>query len=240
MSIQDNLERIQEHIAAACARRGRSPEEVTLVAVSKQQPPEAVLEAAGLGVQHFGENRVEEAQGKIPVVNQRAPQPLHWHMIGHLQSRKAKDAVPLFQMIHSVDRLKIARKLSDLAVMQQTRLPVLLEINISGEEAKYGFPLTNWQRDSSVREAFWQTMHTLRELPQLDIRGLMTMAPYYDEVERTRPIFASLAELRDALRGSFRLPLPELSMGMSNDYPVAVEEGATIVRIGRAVFGARH
>jgi hypothetical protein len=239
MTIAANLEIVREHIAAACARARRSPADITLVAVSKTHPAERVLEAAAAGLQHFGENRVEEAEIKIPAVNQGPPMALMWHMIGHIQSRKAKAVVALFHKVQSVDTVKLAGKLSAAAVEQDLKLPVLLEINVSGEEAKYGLMAVEWQRDGQVRERLWQEVQQILALPGLQVQGLMTMAPIVAQAEQARPVFASLAALRAALVESLGVALPELSMGMTDDYPVAIEEGATLVRIGRAIFGER-
>ncbi len=238
--IADNVQRVHETVATACARVGRDPEDVALVAVSKRKPVEAVIAAADAGVRHFGENRVEEAMEKIPAVRERLGDALTWHMIGTIQSRKAKHVLPLFQVVQSVDRLKIAHKLSETAVAVGVRVPIFLEVNLSGEESKQGFAVWGWQRDTTVREAFWQDVRQIAQLPHLEIRGMMTMAPFYDDAERTRPTFAQMAELRGALQASLGLSLPDLSMGMTNDYPVAVEEGATIIRVGTAIFGARN
>jgi len=239
VTIAENLVNVRGQIAAACARVGRAPASVTLVAVSKTHPPELVLEAAAAGVQHFGENRVEEAGGKIPAVRALTNQPLVWHMIGHIQSRKAKDLPPLFTVVHSVDTLKLAQKLSN-AVSEGNTLDVFLEVNVSGEASKSGFVAANWQDDADVRAQLWQDVRQIAALPGLTLRGLMTMAPIVEDVEQARPVFAGLARLRLALSESLGLPLPDLSMGMTDDYPVAVEEGATLVRIGRAIFGERE
>lgn len=239
MSIVDNIARVQDTIATACARANRDPSTVTLVAVSKTKPIEMVCEAVAAGVQHFGENRVEESQQKIPLVNQQLEHKPTWHMIGHIQSRKAKLIPPLFDVIHSIDSLKLARKLSQLAVEDGQRLDVLLEINISGEEAKYGFEASGWKMQAEIKDSLWKTVGELLVLPGLNICGLMTMAPYLAKAEATRPVFADLAELADTLSTAFAVELPHLSMGMTNDYPVAIEEGATIVRVGRAIFGER-
>lgn len=240
MSIVTNVMRVRETIAEACDRARRSPADVTLIAVSKTHPPDVILQAVETGLQHFGENRVEEAGMKIPVVNAQSPQSLVWHMIGHVQSRKAKEVVPLFQVVQSVDSLKLASKLSTLVAGQDQKLPVLLEVNVSGEAAKYGLPAWDWQTDAEARRRLWAEVEAVLALPGLDVRGLMTMAPIVDDMEQTRPIFASLAALRKALAEAFQRPLPELSMGMTDDYPVAVEEGATMVRVGRAIFGVRQ
>jgi pyridoxal phosphate enzyme (YggS family) len=240
MSIADNIERVWEQIAAACARAGRDPAAVTLVAVSKTHPPAAVLEALAAGVQHFGENRVEEAQGKIPEVAQHAPTPPVWHMIGHVQSRKAKEVAPLFGVIHSVDSLKLAQKFSRLAEERGAPLDVFLEMNVSGEESKEGIVAAGWQDDAAARERVFAEVGQILALPGLHVRGLMTMAPIVEHMEAARPVFASLAALRAALAEAQGAALPDLSMGMTDDYPVAIEEGATLVRVGRAIFGERN
>lgn len=240
MMIAANLDMVRQKIADACARVGRDPASVTLIAVSKTNPASAVLEAIEAGVQHFGENRVEEGELKIPVVNAAAASVPIWHMIGHVQSRKARDVLPLFQMVHSVDTPKLARKLAAAAEEQGKRLDVLFEVNISGEEAKYGFQAAGWEQDAAVRERLWAELLPLFDLPGLHIRGLMTMAPIVSDVEQARPVFASLAALKAALVSRSGQSLPELSMGMTDDYPVAIEEGATMVRIGRAIFGERQ
>lgn len=240
MTIAENIQRVQAAIETACTRAGRDPAEVTMIAVSKTHPAEAVLEAALAGLQHFGENRVEEAELKIPVVNGQSHRPLTWHMVGHIQSRKARDVVSLFQQVHSVDTLKLASKLSGLCVEQGKQLKVLLEMNVSGEEAKYGFAATGWDTNNAVREHLWREMEQIVALPGLMVRGLMTMAPIVEQPEQARPVFAALARLRVALMESFKIELPDLSMGMTDDYPIAIEEGATLVRIGRAIFGERE
>jgi pyridoxal phosphate enzyme (YggS family) len=238
--IADNLARVQEQIAAACARAGRDPASVKLIAVSKTHPVETILVALDAGVQHLGENRVEEAESKIPAVDARAVHQPTWHMIGHLQSRKAKDAVPLFPVIHSVDTVKLAGKLSRSAVEEGRTVGIFLEINVSGEESKAGFDAQDWQTNPARREQLQADVLTISALPGLRLRGLMTMAPIVEQMEDARPIFASLAALRSTLVEATGIPLPDLSMGMTDDYPVAVEEGATWVRVGRAIFGERR
>lgn len=240
MTIAENIEQVREVIAAACTRVQRQPSEVQLVTVSKTHPVSAIMEAAAAGVQHFGENRVEEAKEKIPQANQLADLPLTWHMIGHIQSRKAKDVLPLFQMVHSVDSLKLAERLSRLLAEQGQTLDVLVEINVSGEAAKSGFQAVGWSRDAALRSALWQSVEQVLALPGLNPLGFMTMAPIVDDMEQARPVFAELAALRTALAESFKRPFPHLSMGMTDDYPVAIEEGATIIRVGRAIFGERQ
>ena len=237
MSIADNIKRVQDSLAKACARVNRDPAEIALVAVSKQRRAADILIAAEAGLQHFGENRVEEGRGKIGQVNERASHPLTWHMVGHIQSRKAKQVIPLFNVIQSVDSLRLARKLSRLAQDGDRSLDVLLEMNVSGEATKYGFAACGWYHDHAVKDRLWQEVDEIVKLPGIHVKGLMTMAPFDDSMERTRVVFADLFALRDELANSPGISLPELSMGMTNDYPVAIEEGATMVRIGRAIFG---
>jgi pyridoxal phosphate enzyme (YggS family) len=239
--IARNVTRVQERIAQAALRVGRDPAEVTLVAVAKTFPAQAVVAAYQAGLLHFGENRVEEAATKIPAVHADiSGHPLTWHMVGHVQSRKARAVVAHFDCVHSVDRLKIAQRLSRFAQEAGRTLPVLLECNVSGEEAKSGFDLPGWQRDQARRAAFFTTVEQILALPALAVQGLMTMAPLVADPEMVRPVFASLCGLLDALRKRF--PVQDwrhLSMGMTDDFEVAIEEGATMVRIGRAVFGSR-
>jgi len=238
--IADNIRQIQDNIAAACVRVGRSPSDVTLIAVSKTHPSEAVLEAVAAGLQHFGENRVEEGEAKVPAVKAQSPVPLTWHMIGQIQGRKAKEVLPLFDRVHSVDSLKLAGKLSGLALEAGKKLDVLLEVNVSGEESKYGLQASGWADNAALRAALWDEISQIVALPGITVRGLMTMAPIVADAEQVRPVFAGLAALRTALAEVFRIDLPDLSMGMTDDYPVAVEEGATLVRVGRAIFGERE
>lgn len=223
--MQGRLERIREGMARAAERSGRDPAGVLLVAVSKSHPPEAVQQAAALGVTVFGENRVQEARAKIPL----CPSHLRWHLIGHLQSNKARDAVRGFEMIHSVDSLRLARELQDQAAKQARTLRILLEVNIAGESSKFGYP-----PDRVLAE-----LEELNVLSRLEIHGLMTMPPWTPEPEKARPTFRRLRELRQQCEDRLGAPLAHLSMGMSGDYEVAIEEGATIVRIGTALFGER-
>mgnify|MGYP005837398595 CR=1 FL=1 len=239
MSIAENLAHVRARIDKACDHSARDPAHVTLVAVSKTHPVEAVLEAAACGVRHFGENRVEEASVKIPQVQGRTLQPLTWHMIGHLQSRKAVDALLIFQIIHSVDTLKLAEKLSRLAADLGQSIDILLECNVSGEASKYGVTASGWERDTAIYTAVHTLVSQITSLPHVRLRGLMTMAPIVSDMEATRPVFASLARLRKTLEAELGIPLPDLSMGMTDDYPIAIEEGATIIRVGRAIFGER-
>jgi pyridoxal phosphate enzyme (YggS family) len=220
-TIAERIEAVRLQIADACRRAGRSPETVTIVAVSKGFPPEAVREAFSAGLSQFGENRVQEAQAKLPLLAGLAPRPT-WHMVGHLQTNKVKTALSLFDIIQSVDSLHLAQEISGRAP-QSVRVPVLLEVNVAGEAAKYGF---------SPEELPAQA-EEVRTLPGLEVRGLMTVAPMAADPQESRPVFRRLRELGHSLG------LAELSMGMTDDFPVAVEEGATIVRIGRAIFGER-
>jgi pyridoxal phosphate enzyme (YggS family) len=239
--VAHNLAQVRERIVEAALRSGRDPAEVTLVAVSKTFPAEAVFAAYEAGVRHFGENRVGEGEAKIPAVRARLsrPQPT-WHMVGHVQSRKAKRVVDHFDYVHSVDRLKIARRFSRFAQKAEQELPVLLECNVSGEESKYGFDLPGWEQDSAERDAFFAAAEEILALPGLLVEGLMTMAPLVADPETVRPVFASLRGLLNALRERFPThDWRHLSMGMTDDFEVAVEEGATLVRIGRAIFGER-
>jgi pyridoxal phosphate enzyme (YggS family) len=232
-SLQDNLRAVQDRIAAAAARAGRDPTEVTLVAVTKTQPPEVILEAYELGLRHYGENRVEEAEAKVDGL----PADISWHMIGHVQSRKAKRVVPLFRMVHSVDSAKLARRLDRFAQELTEPLPVLLECNVSGEASKYGFAASKWAEDEAQREALLVAIEEIVALPNLRVQGLMTMAPIVSDPELARPVFARLRQLRDELAAVFRpLVWQHLSMGMTDDFEVAIEEGATLVRVGRAIF----
>ncbi len=236
-SLQERLDSVQTQIAAAALRAGRDPGEVTLVAVTKGHPVDTLQQAYELGVRHMGENRVEEAGEKVPCL----PNDVTWHMIGHLQSRKAGRARALFRWIHSVDSLKLAQRLNRLAQEEDPPLPILLECNVSGEQAKYGFNANRWTEDEIQRKALWSEVETCVNLPFLQIRGLMTMAPIVSDPEEARPVFARLRQLRDELAKDFpHTNWRELSMGMTDDFEVAIEEGATLVRIGRAIFRPEH
>ena len=241
--IRERLSAVQAQIALACARSGRTPDDVTLVAVSKTHPAEAVIVALAGGATHFGENRLEEAAAKIQAVQAAhqagSPIPI-WHMVGHVQSRKAADAVATFDVIHSLDTVKLAERYAR-ACLDQGRAPqVLVEVNVSGEASKNGFDCSNWEQSAEVRAAFWATIRQLTALDGMKIAGLMTMAPIVEQVEQARPVFRSLRLLHAALSAEFPSIGPTLSMGMTDDFPVAIEEGATIVRIGRAIFGERN
>ncbi len=242
-AIANNLAEVRRRIVAAAQRGGRTGDEVILVAVTKTRPLSMVEAAYQAGVRHFGENRVEEGRNKIPAfVNcwsqadpgGKRPQ---WHMIGHVQQRKAADVWTLFDWVHSLDSLKLARRFERLAVIEKPPLPVLLEINVSGEDSKYGFSAAGWEHNRSLREGLFIAVEEIGTLSHLRMEGLMTMAPIVTDPEQARPVFAGLRKLRDALRERFpAFGWQHLSMGMTDDYEVAVEEGATMVRIGRAIF----
>lgn len=219
MSIRDALERVRERIEAACRRAGRSPDEVTLIGVTKTVGPEAVVEAYEAGLRDFGENRVQEAVAKIEALAQLGIEP-RWHMIGHLQRNKVKLTAERFGIIHSVDSVLLSREISRRF---ESHVPVLLEVNVAQDAAKFGF----------APEEVATALKEIAVLPHLDVRGLMTIAPLTTNPQETRPTFQCLRELRDDLA------LTELSMGMSGDFEVAVEEGATMVRVGTAIFGPR-
>lgn len=246
VDIEANLRDVQRRIAEAAGRAGRDPAEITLVAVTKMFTVAHIQAAYEVGVRHFGENRVREAEEKIPIVNQWVEEkhtlsPLTWHMVGHLQSRKAKDAIQLFDIIHSVDTLKLAKRLDRLCRREDRIMPILLEANVSGEESKYGFALERWAEDEKQRGRFFAIVEEILALPQVEVQGLMTMAPIVADPEEARPYFRRLRRLRDALAERFPGEYwRHVSMGMTDDFEVAIEEGATIVRIGRAIFGERR
>jgi pyridoxal phosphate enzyme (YggS family) len=219
MTIEQNVRNLQQRIAKACEKARRSPDEVTLVAVTKTVDAAAIETAFNSGIRDFGESRVQEAKPKIEQL-QRLKPGITWHMLGHLQTNKAKTAADIFDIIHSVDSLKLAETLNDCS---PKRLPILIQVNISAEATKGGFQLPE------VKDAVKQ----IGRLPNLEIQGLMTIAPWVDNAEEVRPIFRQMRQLRDSLG------LRHLSMGMSDDFEVAIEEGATLVRIGRAIFGER-
>ncbi len=225
MDIAENLSQIQERIKQACARSGRSPRDVTLVGVAKNQPPEKIRAAADLGVRHFGENRVQEAKIK----SQECPAGLDWHMIGHLQSNKCRDAVHLFEMIESIDSRHLAENVNRAAEREGKTMPILLQVNVAGEASKFGYTPEQIREDLLI----------INQLPAIEIHGLMTIAPYTTTPERVRPCFKRLRELKTDLEQQLGAPLPHLSMGMSGDFETAIEEGATLVRIGTLLFGSR-
>ena len=219
MTIEANVQEVEKRIERACEKVGRAPDAVTLVVVTKTIAPSQIEVAFHAGIKHFGENRIQEAEAKLGQLQNLNPHPT-WHMVGHLQSNKAKTALELFDIIQSVDSVRLAEVLSNRA--QQT-MPVLLEVNIGGEESKFGL---------SEAELF-EAVEQISRLPNLEVKGLMTVAPLVADPEEVRPVFRQLRQLRDSLG------LEHLSMGMTDDFEVAIEEGATIVRIGRAIFGER-
>ena len=219
--ISDNLSVIQEKISAACLRADRDPGEVRLVAVTKTVALERIKQGMDAGLKILGENYIQEAQKKIETLGRS----VSWHFIGRLQSNKAKFAVRLFDLIHSVDTLKLAQELNRRAQIEERRLDILVQVNISGEETKGGVG------PGAARDLLDQIL----KLDHLAVKGLMTMPPFFDQPEKARPYFAALRALRD----EYGPPLTELSMGMSGDFEVAIEEGATLVRVGTAIFGSR-
>jgi hypothetical protein len=225
MDLAANVTAVQQRIAAACARAGRDPASVQLLAVTKSHPPETVRAAAALGLTLFGENKVQEARAKIPL----CPGSLRWHMIGHLQTNKCRDAVHFFAMIQSVDSLRLAQEIQKCADQHAKTMPVLLEVNVAGEASKFGY-----RPDQLLAE-----LPALNAQRRLEIQGLMTIAPWSPEPEKVRPLFRQMRELKQRCEDILGAPLPHLSMGMTGDFEVAVEEGATLVRLGTALFGPR-
>ncbi|PYY10116.1 MAG: YggS family pyridoxal phosphate-dependent enzyme [Acidobacteria bacterium] len=232
MPIADNIARVRERIDAAARRAGRNPGEVSLMAVSKTFPPERIGEAYEAGLRLFGENRVQEFTGKQEAVRNLAGS--EWHMIGHLQTNKAAKAAELFSGIDSVDSLRLAEKLSAAAEKESKKLAVLIEINVGGEAAKSGVDPASAELDE-ILEAAPRLVH-------LAISGLMTIPPFSDDPQQARPYFRRLRELRDqiAARRLSAVSTDVLSMGMSHDFEVAIEEGSTCVRVGTAIFGERR
>ena len=231
MSIADNLARVRERIDAAAHRTGRRPEDIALMAVSKTFPAERILEAYNAGARLFGENRVQEFAGKIDSL--RDLRDAEFHLIGHLQSNKAAKAVELFAAVDSVDSLRLSRKLNASAQQSGKKIPVLIEINVGGEIAKKGVAPGSRELEELLSGA--------QALPHLEFRGLMTVPPFSDNPQLARPYFRQLRELRDqiALRKLPAIDVTTLSMGMSHDFEVAIEEGSTCVRVGTAIFGER-
>ena len=226
--ITENIGRVHQRIEEACRRAGRRAEEVTLIAVSKTVPPQYIREAYDAGMRQFGENRVQEAAAKRPALSDLT---VTWHFIGHLQSNKARAARELFHFIHSIDSLRLAEKLNQAAVCNGERLPVLIEVNLGNEITKSG---VNETEVLSLARA-------ISRLETLELRGLMLIPPYSDNAQEARPFFRRLVGLAKQIEsaGLENVSMRELSMGMSHDFEVAVQEGATIVRVGTAIFGAR-
>lgn len=225
MSISENIAAVRARIDEAAAKAGREGDAIELVAVSKGHGPEALSEAVAAGQLLFGESRVQEARAKIPFVSSR----IQWHLIGHLQSNKVRQALPLFERIHSIDSLDLAQNVNRVADEMGLLPKVFLEVNVAGEASKHGFSY----------DALRSSMEEILALDRLAIDGLMAIPPFQPDPEGSRRYFAMLREWRDALQEEFRFGLPELSMGMSHDYTIAIEEGATIVRVGTAIFGER-
>lgn len=219
-AIGRNVAAVRKRIAAAARRAGRAPSEITVVAVTKTIGAPAIQEAFAAGLRHFGESRIQEAREKLPQLAGLQPAPT-WHFVGHLQTNKAKSAAEMFDLIHSVDSLRVAEAISQHSASDKQ---ILVQVNVAGEPSKYGFAL----RDTIA------ALEHIARLPHLRIRGLMTIAPYADDPEEVRPVFRRLRQMRDSLG------LEHLSMGMSHDFEVAIEEGATMVRIGQAIFGERE
>jgi len=224
-SIAKNLERVSEQIAQAAAKAGRAVNEIELVAITKTHPAEKVREAVEAGHALFGESRVQEARAKIPEL----PSNLRWHFVGHLQKNKIRQALPLFELFHGVDSLALAQEMNRFATEDGERPRVLLEVNVAGEGSKFGFKA----------ETLRAEIGSLLAMPRLSIEGLMCIPPLAEQAEASRKFFVQLRELRDSLEKEFDMKFPHLSMGMTQDFSVAVEEGATLVRVGTAIFGER-
>lgn len=223
--IAERLQRVRDRISAACDRAGRDPGSVRLIAVSKTVPIAGVAEALAAGQTHFGENRVQEALAKMAEAGPGAT----WHLVGHLQKNKARHAVGAFALIHGLDDRELAFELDRRAAARSTRQPVLVQANLSGEATKRG----------SDEDGLLPLLTAVANLPHLELRGLMIVPPPVDDPELSRPWFRRLKQLRDRAASLLGRPLPELSMGMTDDFEVAIEEGATMVRVGRAIFGER-
>jgi PLP dependent protein len=225
VSIAENLERVNERITQAAAKAGRAVNGIELVAITKTHPAEKVREAAEAGHTLFGESRVQEARAKIPEL----PSNLRWHFVGHLQKNKIRHALPLFELFHGVDSLALAQEMNRIAAENGQRPRLLLEVNVAGEGSKFGF----------TGETLRAELGSLLALPRLTIEGLMCIPPLAEKAEVSRKFFVQLRELRDSLEKEFDVKFPHLSMGMTQDFSVAVEEGATLVRVGTAIFGER-
>ena len=223
--IASRLARVQEQVAAAAKKSGRAPNDIELVAVSKTHAAEKVQAATEAGQILFGESRVQEARAKIPLL----PSRLRWHFIGHLQKNKIRHALPLFELFHGIDSLALAQDIQRIADEEGMQPRVLLEVNLAGEASKHGF----------APEALRRDLEAALSLGRLTIEGLMTIPPLAPEAEASRKYFVALRELRNELETEFAVKLPQLSMGMSGDFAVGIEEGATLVRVGTAIFGKR-
>jgi hypothetical protein len=228
MGIKENVAQVRERIAAACRRSGRGPDDVKLVAISKTFPPERIRAAYEAGLRDFGENRVQEAAAKRPALTDLS---ITWHLVGHLQTNKAKAARELFHWVHSVDSFRLAQKLEQAAPSSGCRLPVLLEVNLGEEASKAG----------AGESEIIQLAEQVSQLAALEVRGLMVIPPFFDDPEQVRPYFRRLRQLAQEVESKNipNLSMQELSMGMSQDFEVAIEEGATMIRVGTAIFGPR-
>jgi len=222
MSIKENIERLRDEITDECARAGRNVSEITVVAASKYADAGGIREAYDAGLRDFGENRVQEALAKM----ESLPADINWHFIGHLQRNKATKVVGEFDIIHSVDSLRLAEKINQVGRDRELIQRVMLEINISGEESKFGLDSRNAEELAAGVSA----------MPNIELTGLMTIAPFTTDETVIRAVFRGLRELRDKLSGKLGKPLPNLSMGMTNDWRIAIAEGATHLRIGSAIF----
>nr|MBN1228498.1 YggS family pyridoxal phosphate-dependent enzyme [Anaerolineae bacterium] len=239
MTLGDNIDHVLNEIHRAARKSGRDASGILLVAVTKTHPFETIYQAYQHGLRHFGENRVEEGNPKIEAGRDLMPDAV-WHMIGHIQSRKASSVPGTFDWVHSVDRYKISRRLDADAGEKALSLDALFEVNLSGEESKYGFDLSRWPSDPAQLDRFFQAVEGSLALDHLRWQGIMTMAPYTTRPETVRPIYRRAQELLSAVHERFGSRIgSHLSMGMSGDFEVAIEEGATIVRIGTAIFGQR-
>jgi hypothetical protein len=225
MDFAENLNSIRRRIRAACERAGRDENSVLLLAVSKTHPAEIVQEAVNCGQIFFGESKIQEVKAKIPL----CPDKARWHFIGHLQSNKVRDAVELFEMIQSVDSLNLAQEISKRCEQMTRAMPILLEVNVAGEASKFGYK----------PEQLLAELKEINSLPRIEVHGLMAIPPYAIDPEKSRPYFQRLRELKLRCEEILGAPLPHLSMGMSGDFEIAIELGATIVRVGTALFGQR-
>jgi len=232
------MQAIQNRIAQAAQGAGRNAEDITLVAVSKTKPIEAIITAYEAGIRHFGENRADELEEKAVALNHLKD--LKWHFIGHLQTRQSKPIVRYAHYFHAVDRVKIAQHLSTQLQTLKRNLPVFIQVNVSGEESKSGFKCNDWQKDIQQIETLIQAIKEIATLPNIQILGLMTMAPFNAPEDTLRPIFQNMETLSQYLSEQLSdMTINQLSMGMSGDFEIAIEEGATHVRIGSAIFGKR-
>ncbi|MCI0495911.1 YggS family pyridoxal phosphate-dependent enzyme [candidate division KSB1 bacterium] len=228
MSLTDNIIKLKQRIEIACKKAGRSPDEITLVAVTKTVGIDEIQRAIDSGIQHIGENRVQEAEQKFEQIGKQAT----WHLIGHLQTNKVKKAIPIFDFIHSVDSLHLAEAISKHAIQMQQEIPCLVEVKTSAEATKFGI----------APESTIEFVRQIAPLPGIQVQGLMTIGAFLPDPEQVRPYFRMLRKLRDEVEqaGIGRVTMQYLSMGMTNDFEVAIEEGANMIRVGRAIFGERN